>query len=136
MNTTPAAYDDKLTPAVSLGGQKWPIPEFVWRQLRHTREPIIAMSAALIGKPKPEEQSEPDDFQTRWMRMTGEQAETVGEIVYQGLLGAHPKMTREEFGDMRITDGELLDAFLTMRRQCGIYVFSTKSEEGEGAGEE
>jgi len=127
--TEPAQHDGN-TPTIHLDGRDWPVPVFVWRQLEQSRAKIIGLNDAIIGSQKDGKVNE------RYISLDDGQYRTVGEVVYQALLGAHPKLTVEEFRNMRISDGELFAAFLVARRQSGIYVFSDAAECGSDDAQE
>lgn len=113
--TKPAQYDPDETPAVSLAGVLWPIPEFAPRQLRKARRAIIDLTAAI-------EKTETENTGDRVLALPTEQYELMCHVVWIGLTKAHPDMPEAEFLDMSgVTDGEIFDAFLTVRRQSGIY---------------
>jgi hypothetical protein len=103
------------TPEVSLAGRRWPVPELAVRQLRAVRRPLIDLSEAIAA-------TESETTGARVLKLTTEQYEALCEVVYQGLTRAHPELTREQFLDLAATDLELFTAFLTVRRQSGIFV--------------
>lgn len=119
--TEPAEFDENKTPFAVLDGKKWPIPVFVWRQLEVSRNKIKSLNDVIIG-------SSPKDAGERYMALDDDQYRTMGEVVYQALLGAHPGLSLDEFRNMRISDGQLFEAFLVARKQSGVYVFREASE--------
>jgi hypothetical protein len=112
--TEPAECPEGV-PAVTLAGQKWPIPELAIRQLRLVRRPLIDLTDAIA-------ETQDETTGQRVMKLSNEQYAQMTEVVYQGLTRAHPKLGRDEFLDMSCTDMEIFLAFLVVRRQSGLFV--------------
>lgn len=147
--TEPAEFDPKTTPAIELDGKKWPIPRLAVRQLREVRRPLIDLTnritaarveaATLAGE-------DPADIADAMIRAGSDAfadlskddyASLLTEVVYQGLTRAHPKLAREEFIDMPISDDEMITAWFVVRDQSGVFVKLDKTEDqppGEATG--
>ncbi len=112
-------------PTVTLAGRDWPVPEFCIRQLRATRRPLIDLTNAI--NPVVETDAEGNG---RIVTSTGElvlslspaQFDQMCDVVYHGLVGGSPSLTRDAFDALKATDAEIFLAFLVVRRQSGIFV--------------
>lgn len=109
-----SALDD-CVPHVRLAGRDWPIPPLAVRQLREVRRPLIELTEALVA-------TDSESTGERAFKLSTAQYDAMIEVVYQGLTRAHPELGREAFLDLAATDAELFLAFLTVRRQSGLFV--------------
>lgn len=144
----PAEFDRETIPAVFIGGREWPIPELVWRDLRKCRQELIELNArvgeAVSASRGPEDESEID----RGARNMVVLAQVFRDLsnddferlvmapIHVGLCAASPALTRDEFFGWRTTEIERQLAWLTVRRQSGLFIFqgeTTQSGEGSGA---
>lgn len=123
--TEPAPYDEKVTPAVTLGGKKWPIPLLAIRQLRHIREPLRIFTERL-NKAAEDDKGGGAVFDLPY----DEYEALIVEPVYQGITRAHPEMKRDEFLDLAASEAELLAAWFVVRTQS--RVFRPAPVKGEG----
>lgn len=143
----PAAFDPETTPAVTLGGKLWPIPELVWRDLRKCRKELLELNSRLnlaLGALEGEA-GEPDGARAmRYMAVLGDLFDGLSNEDFERLVmgplhaalcAAHPQLTRDEFDGWRITEAERLAAWLVVRRQSGLFVFGgEQAPSGEGPG--
>lgn len=125
--TEPAYYNPETTPAVSLAGKLWPIPELAPRQLRLIRRDLIDITDLI----QPRSAAPGDDADQRAvavstgervMKLPNDQFGKMLDIVFHGLTRAHPALTKEEFDDWALADADVFAAFLIVRKQSGIYV--------------
>lgn len=124
--TEPAAYDEKTTPAITLGGKKWPIPELAPRQLRHIRQALLEMNRRFSAAPK-------DEVGSVIIELSNAEYESLlCDPIYWALTRAHPTMTREEFDDMALSDGELSLAWFTVRNQSGLFLITKSTDTPAG----
>jgi hypothetical protein len=137
--TTPAPFNENLTPHVVLNGQKWPILELAPRQLRQCRRQIIDVTDAIepefaeddplgLGKPVV-------GTGVKVLQLPNEVYAQMVDAVYWGLTAAHPDLTEDEFSGWGLKDADLFKAFLTVRSQSGIYQQVTAADAQPGSGE-
>jgi hypothetical protein len=112
--TEPATFDARTTPAVTLGGKDWPIPELAPRQYTQIWGDLVELTSALDA-------SEAGEFGARVLKLTTAQFGRMQDCVYVGLTRAHPSLTRDEYLDMACSTGEIVRAFLVVRMQTGLF---------------
>lgn len=136
----PAAFDPKRTPALHWDGKDWPVPPLVADQLDVVWDPIVELTKVLFAqdKDRPPEEPMPEseasgvgsdtkalirgfEIVQRRYDLTSEQYAKMREVVFYGLLRAHPKLAVKEFRSVPTTSLEIFTAFLVVRRQSGIY---------------
>lgn len=143
--TEPAAFDAEATPAVTLAGKVWPIPELVWRDLRKCRKELLELTdlinVAIAASPGHEGEGD----QARAVRHMTAMELAIGELsnedferlvmgpLLAGLQAAHPSFTRDELWGMRLTETERQVAWIVVRRQSGL--FAAKADEETVPGE-
>lgn len=138
----PAEFDQEATPCVTLMGKQWPIAELVWRDLRRCRGELIELNR-MINAALAESAPAPDESTAeRGLRQTGVMAQVFDGLsnddyerlvmapIHAGLASAHPKLTRAAFDGWRMSDYERQIAWLTVRKQSGLFVF-LDSEPGD-----
>lgn len=124
--TSPASFDPKTTPSITLDGKEWPVPELVPRQLRHIRNALLEMNNRLGKQGSGDEASKASDA-----FLTLDDADydrLLLKPLYWALTRAHPSLTEDEFQDLRATDSQLITGWYVVRAQSGLFVFS----DGEG----
>jgi hypothetical protein len=142
--TEPAEFDPATTPSVSLGGKSWPIPVLVWRDLKKCRRELIELNRMIndgLAASAPDPDEEPA---ARGLRQLVVMGQVFGDLsnddfdrlvmgpIHAGLAAAHPTLTRDELEGWPLTDSERQMAWLTVRRQSGLFVFvSVPEDEGE-----
>lgn len=107
--------------SVLLDGRQWPVKRFVWQYLRQVRDPIYELSDQ-ITEPHPDKPGFTCVSETRFQKLTPEQYEAMGRVVYLAIKQTHPDLTPEEFDNFAFGDFDLLNAFLIVRLQSGQYV--------------
>lgn len=127
--TEPAEFDSSRTPAVTLAGRQWPIPELAVRQLREVRAPLLEFNERIRKLPR---ENALDAFTTM---AKDEFNRLVIEPVFWGLTRAHPKLTMDEFLDMPISDMELIAALGVVQKQSGLFIPAQKMEGNAPQGE-
>jgi hypothetical protein len=144
--TEPADLDAEI-PRVTLAGKAWPIPELVWTQLRKCRRELIELNG-LINAALAESAPAPDESALdRGLRQMGVMEQVflglsnddfdrlVMAPIYLALSGAHPDLSRDEFDAWRLTETERQLAWLTVRRQSGLFIFrDVETPSGEDVG--
>ncbi|MGC1300932.1 MAG: hypothetical protein WA840_01035 [Caulobacteraceae bacterium] len=142
--TEPAAFDAETTPAVTLGQQLWPVPELVWSDLKKCRRELIELNdminAAAAAEPAEAEES-PAERGNRQLRVMGQLLDGLSNEEYDRLVmgpvlaalqAAHPTLTKGEFAVLRSTEAERQMAWLTARRQSGLFVFAGGEQPAPG----
>jgi hypothetical protein len=135
--TEPSPFDPETTPCVTLAGKVWPIPELVWLQLSKCRRELIELNdminAAIVA-----DDGDGAGDETGAERLARHQ-HLVGQVflaldnddfdrlvmrpVHLGLTALHPTLGRDEFYGWPLTEAERQLAWLTVRRQSGIFAF-------------
>jgi hypothetical protein len=131
----PATPGDVDIPTIALAGKDWPVPELVWRDLKTCRKELIELqglvNAAIAASQGPAGESAAARG-LRYLGVVAEVFEGLGDAEYDRLVmgvlltalrAAHPGLTREEFEGWRTTEAERQLAWLTVRRQSGLFVF-------------
>lgn len=146
--TEPADYDSETTPAVMLAGKPWPIPELVWRDLRKCRAELIELNTRVNEALERSDGPADEEPISRNFRQLGVLAAALNALdnddfdrlvmgpIFVALRSLHPSLSRDEFDSWRTTETERQTAWLTVRRQSGLFVFSAGADEepGEEAG--
>jgi hypothetical protein len=143
----PAAFDLATTPTVNLAGQAWPIPELVWRDLRKCRRELLELSGrlndAIAASRAPPDETEAARGLRHMVVMdrvfddldNDDFDRLVMGVLHAGLVAAHPTLTRADFDAWPMTEAERRMAWLTVRRQSGLFVARRGGDEpGEGGG--
>lgn len=129
-----ADFDPEVTPSMALGGQAWPVPPLVWRDLKKCRRAIVELNdllnLAIDADPGPEGEGRLERS-IRYMVIMERVLDALPDEDYDrlvmgpvlaGLQAAHPAMTRAEFEDLRSTEAERQRAWLTVRLQSGLFM--------------
>lgn len=143
--TEPADFDPETTPAMSLCGKSWPVPELVWRDLKRCRSAIIELNGrlndAIAAAPELPGATEAERV-ARNMGILGDVFDGLSDedcdrlvvtVIHAGLNAAHPSITRSEFEGWRLTERDRQMAWLVVRRQSGLFVF--QGDEAPSPGE-
>jgi len=142
--TEPATeFDPETTPTVTLAGKMWPVPVLAWKQLQYCRMEFLELTASINAaiaasddavEVSGDKKRESED--ARGIRHMGVLAEVLnglsngdfGRLViiplHSAVSALHPSVTRDEFAEWPITEGERQLAWLTARRQSGLFVMS------------
>jgi len=119
----PATADPDV-PTVTLAGQAWPIPELVWRDLKKCRRELIELTDKINASAG----AGGDAFARMAAVFDGLSNEDFDRLligpILAGLQSLHPSLTRAEFETWRTTETERQLAWLTVRRQSGLFVFA------------
>lgn len=117
---------DPDAPTVTLGGRSFSIPQLAPRQMRHIRSQLMELNARLSayateGRPGALTNLSNDDYESLMLK-----------VVWRALTRASD-ITYEDFTDLPFTEGELSDAWVTVRDQSGLFVIKIGQEGGGSA---
>ena len=146
--TEPAAFDPEVMASVALAGRRWPVPELVWRDLRRCRKELLELNGRINEAASASAAEAGEDEEARSFRHLEILAQVFDGLsnddfdrlvmgpIHAALQGTHPGLTRAEFDGWRTTETERQMAWLTVRRQSGLFVFKGEetSDPGEGGG--
>jgi len=146
--TEPAEFDPETAVTALLAGKVWPIPELVWRDLKKCRAELLDLSARMSAAidASPDVDGEGDVGRSaRHMAVMSDVFNGLSNedfdrlvmgVLFAGLVAGHPGLTRAEFEGWVTSETERQFAWMVVRRQSGLFVFSTEAPapgEGEGA---
>ncbi len=146
--TTPAPFDPSVTPSVVLAGQVWPVPELGWRDLKKCRSALIelnrrlnaAIAASVAASDEADEARGARHMAAMADLFNGLSDEDCERLVMEPLLAAlqaqHPGLTRAAFFGWHTSELERQLAWLTVRRQSGLFVIYAGADaagEADGA---
>ena len=79
------------------------------------------------------------DFIQRWLdangsilAVTDDEMVMLEKIAFGGARAADPTLTQEQFDEMPVTPVQLLDAFVPIRAQTGVWVAPAQSDDQPG----
>lgn len=104
----------------TLGGREWKVPPLAIRQLRKVRAPMIEMNQRFV-------QAAADGRETTDAYVELPEADFERLIlspVYHGLTRGNPELSLDQFLDLPVIDGELIQAWFAIRKASGIFVTS------------
>ncbi|HEY2178097.1 MAG TPA: hypothetical protein VGH15_05895 [Caulobacteraceae bacterium] len=147
--TEPAPFDPATTTTITLAGKDWPIPELAWRDLRKCRRELLEMNGrinaavAASEAEAPEGESEDGRRGRHFVAMGALFADLTNEDfdrlvmgpILAALQAAHPDLKREEFEAWPSAEAERQMAWLTVRRQSGLFLFGGEAGAGDEPGE-
>ena len=142
---------DPDIPRVALGGLVWPIPELAWCDLKKCRSQLLELTALINEAVAPSATFVHEDeaariasnlalISTVFQGLSNEDFDRlVMGTLHAGLQAGHPGLSRAEFESWAIEEADRQVAWLTVRRQSGLFVQSAErlpdgAEPGEADG--